>query len=172
MLILILDIKLLWPLPRFSETNIALSSNTIALCFIFFYFRSQASFLKVHYTLTSIHTKKSYTDFDICLHFPQTSNLDIWRDQESYKVVAICLHSLPKQRPDIWPDQRSRWRPGIVCRLHHLASDQGTWARVFSHYLHKTFTSDQTRDRDHVVPAMLDYKGLLSKYSPPLIEFM
>ena len=95
MLILIIDIQLLWPLPRFSETNIALSSNTIALCFIFFISDPKLHSLK--YTTPSHPSIPKY--------LIQTSNLDIWRDQESYKVVTIFLHSLPKQRLDIWPDQ-------------------------------------------------------------------
>ena len=74
------------------------------------------------------------------------TTLHIQPDQESYTVFTISLHSLPTRR---FTSKQTR---------NPIQSSPF----LFTHYLHNAFTSDQTRDGDHVLPAMLDYKGLLS----------
>ena len=124
---------------------LALSSNTNALCFIFLFqipsFTPESTWHP--------HTQpdqESYTDVTICLHSLPTRRLHIQRDQETYTVFTICLHSLPTRH----------------FTFNQTRNPIQSSPFLFTHYLHNAFTSDQTRDGDHVLPAMLDYKGLLS----------
>ena len=80
-----------------------------------------------------------------------TQRLDIQQDQATYTDFTICLHSI---------------RP--LCLLHNALTSNQTRKPIQSSpfflapYLHNAFSSDQTGDREHVLPAMLDYKGLLN----------
>ena len=128
----------------------------------------------------------SYDNSDTWYKITLTSSQIIWKPYLalSFNTYVMCLiffmsdlklHSLKNMTPS------HLTRPGILqlsplvfspC-MHHshnaLKSNKTkNPTSIFTICVHNALTSNQTRDREHMLPAMLDYKGLLSEYSPPL----